>query len=272
MRRSSRAPPSGRRFQPEDVDRAGALADAPAGRRGPPRRRSPWRPGRPRAGRGPSARCAASADECVQPEPCAAPLVVALARDLDEPLAVEEEVGGLLAVAAGEDDGARAERVDGADELLGRPRPRRSRAEHARLGHVRASRPPPAARSCVRSASWASSSSSRAPLSEIITGSSTTGASPTRSSASPTASIVCDAAEHADLDGVDADVVDHRPDLLDDHLARNRIHGGHRHRVLSGDRGDGRHPVHPAARERLEVRLNAGAAAGIRAGDGEDPG
>jgi hypothetical protein len=42
----------------------------------------------------------------------------------------------------------------------------------------------------VRSASCASSSSSRAPLSAIITGSSTTGASPTRSSARSTASIV----------------------------------------------------------------------------------
>jgi hypothetical protein len=75
-----------------------------------------------------------------------------LARDLDEPVAVEEEVGGLVPMAAREDD------ARGSSRAL--------------------------------SASWASSSRSRAPLSATMTGSSTTGASPTRSSASPTASIV----------------------------------------------------------------------------------
>ena len=44
-----------------------------AARRGPPRPRSASPRGPPRAARGPSARWAASADEWVQPEPCAAP-------------------------------------------------------------------------------------------------------------------------------------------------------------------------------------------------------
>jgi hypothetical protein len=44
---------------------------------------------------------------------------MALARDLHEPLAVEEEVDGLLAMPAGQDDRARSERVDRPHELLG---------------------------------------------------------------------------------------------------------------------------------------------------------
>ena len=79
--------------------------------------------------------------------------------------------------------------------------------------------------------------------------------------------------EHPDLDRVDADVLGDRADLLDDQppagagsTARDR------HRVLRRDRGDRGHPVHAAARERLEVGLDAGAAAGVRAGDREHPG
>ena len=90
-------------------------------------------------------------------------------------------------MAAGEDDDSRAERVDGAGELLG-ARVLAQPAEDVRLGQFGVTT---VARgtSCVRSASWASSSSRRAPLSEIITGSRTIGTSPTRSSASPTASV-----------------------------------------------------------------------------------
>ena len=110
--------------------------------------------GRPRAGRGPSARCAASADECVQPEPCAAPSGMALARDLDQPLAVEEDVGRLLAVAAGDDHDRRA-RARGsrarARRRLRRPRRPRRRARAPRAGS--ASRPSRAAAGASRSAS-----------------------------------------------------------------------------------------------------------------------
>ena len=50
----------------------------------------------------------------------------------------------------------------------------------------------------------------------------------------------------------------------------NRVHGGDRHGVLRGDRGDRGHPVDATASERLEVGLDAGAAAGVGAGDRED--
>ena len=56
-------------------------------------------------------------------------LGVALAGELDELLAVEEDVDGLLAVAAGDDDDLGAERVDGTGEgclLYTSPSPRDS--------------------------------------------------------------------------------------------------------------------------------------------------
>ena len=88
-----------------------------------------------------------------------------------------------------------------------------------------------------------------------------------RSSASSTASIVRDAAEHADLDGVDAEVLGDGAHLGDDHRRRDGLDGAHRDRVLRGDRRDRRRPVHAGRREGLEVGLDAGAAAGVRAGD-----
>ena len=119
------------------------------------------------------------------------------------------------------------------------------------------------------SAAWASSSSSRAPDSATTTGSTTTacpGAS--RSKASPMASRAGHASEHADLDRVDADVLDDR--------------------ALPGRRSSRATPPRPpspptvfcaviaviavvpwtpAAREGLQVGLDPGATAGIRAGD-----
>ena len=67
----------------------------------------------------PSARWAASADEWVQPEPCAAPSGVALAGDQVDLVAVEEHVGGLVAVAAGDDDRGRAEACSAWASVLG---------------------------------------------------------------------------------------------------------------------------------------------------------
>ena len=58
---------------------------------------------------------------------------VALAGELREGLAVEEQVGGLVAMPAGDDDGARAERVDGAGELLPVQVLGAGAGEHARL-------------------------------------------------------------------------------------------------------------------------------------------
>ena len=52
------------------------------------------------------------------------PVRVALPRQLDEQLSVEEEVGGLLAMAAGEDDGTGPQRMDGADDARSATAPR----------------------------------------------------------------------------------------------------------------------------------------------------
>ena len=125
-----------------------------------------------------------------------------------------------------------------------------------------------------RSASTASSASSRAPDSATITGSCTTGV--------PGAQLVerrgdgldrRDVAEHPDLHGVDAEVLGDRPDLADDDL-RRRPPGRPltRDRVLHRDRRDRRRPVHAGARERLEVGLDPGAAAGVRPGDRQGDG
>ena len=78
--------------------------------------------------------------------------------------------------------------------------------------------------------------------------------------------------DHADLDRVGADVAQHRIDLRQHHVGRHRHHRLHAERVLRGDRGDRRHPMHAAAREGLQVGLDPGAATGVRAGDREHGG
>ena len=78
-----------------------------------------------------------------------------------------------------------------------------------------------------------------------------------------------DAAQHPDLHRVDAEVLGDGPDLREDHVGRDRMDGGHADRVLRGDRGDRCRPVNAGRRERLEVGLDARAAAGVRPGDGE---
>ena len=61
-------------------------------------------------------------------------------------------------------------------------------------------------------------------------------------------------------------------DLLDDELGRDGLDRADADGVLRGQRRDRRHPVDAAARERLQVGLDAGAAAGVGAGDREDGG
>ena len=78
--------------------------------------------------------------------------------------------------------------------------------------------------------------------------------------------------EHPDLHGVDADVLGDGPDLLDDEVAGHRVHAGDADGVLRGQRGDRGHAVDAAAGERLQVGLDPGAAAGVRAGDREHGG
>jgi hypothetical protein len=75
------------------------------------------------------------------------------------------------------------------------------------------------------------------------------------------------AADHPDLDRVHTEVVGNGPNLGHDHLGRHSLHGGHRDRVLRGDRGDRRRPVHARRRERLEVSLDPGPATRVRPGD-----
>ena len=76
--------------------------------------------------------------------------------------------------------------------------------------------------------------------------------------------------QHADLDGVDADVGRERAHLRDDHVRRDRENRVDADGALGGYGRDRRHPVHTGAGEGLQVRLDAGAAAGVGAGDRED--
>ncbi len=78
--------------------------------------------------------------------------------------------------------------------------------------------------------------------------------------------------QHAGLDGIDADVRQDGFQLCIDLLGGHRIHARDTSGVLRGDGGDDRHAVRAQRRKRLQVRLNARAAAGIRAGHGERAG
>ena len=75
--------------------------------------------------------------------------------------------------------------------------------------------------------------------------------------------------EHADLGGVQGDVAGDRFDLRRDEVGRQRQHLDHADRVLRGDGGNRARPVDTQGRERLEVGLDPGAAAGVAAGDGQ---
>ena len=134
---------------------------------------------------------------------------MALAGQLDEPLAVEEHVDRLLAVAAGDDDAARAERVDRARassrrrRVIRRRHPASARAS-GRFGVTTVAR---GSSSSISAACARPGRAARAPDSATITGSSTTGV--------PAVELVerardrldrRDGAEHPDLDRVDADV------------------------------------------------------------------
>ena len=229
------------------------------------------------SGERPSASWAASTEECVQPEPCAAPSgwrSPSMLRPRAVAARVDEQVDRARAVPAGEHDRARAERqharerAASASPVLARARRRASAGERARLGQVRREHARARQDLARRARASASAASSRAPDSATITGSTTTGV--------PGGQLVerrrdrerdLGGAEHPDLDRVDADVREHRAHLREHDLRRDRMDGGDADRVLRGDRGDRARAVHAAARERLQVGLDAGAAAGVRAGD-----
>jgi hypothetical protein len=76
-------------------------------------------------------------------------------------------------------------------------------------------------------------------------------------------------AEHAQLGGVHHDVGEQRRQLLGDELRRYAVDAGDTAGVLRGQRGEHRRPVDAEGAERLEVGLDAGAAAGVAARHGQ---
>ena len=73
--------------------------------------------------------------------------------------------------------------------------------------------------------------------------------------------------EHADFGGVNLEVGRHGIDLRDDHRRVDLRDRGDAERVLRGDRGNRGTAVDAVRGERLEVGLDAGAAARVAAGD-----
>ena len=73
---------------------------------------------------------------------------------------------------------------------------------------------------------------------------------------------------HANLDGVGADIVKNGIDLRRDNIRGDVLHGGDAQGVLCGDGGDGRLGIQAVRRDGLDVGLNAGATAGIGSCDG----
>jgi hypothetical protein len=77
--------------------------------------------------------------------------------------------------------------------------------------------------------------------------------------------------QHAGLDGIGPDVIQHGVDLRPHEGRRQLVDGGHAQGVLRGERDDRRHAVRAAAGERLEVGLDAGPAPGVGRGDRKHP-
>ena len=78
--------------------------------------------------------------------------------------------------------------------------------------------------------------------------------------------------EHADLHGVDADVVEDGVELRRDEFGVGRMDRAHAMRVLRGQRRDDARAVDAKRRKRLQIGLDAGSAAGVGAGDRKDIG
>ena len=78
--------------------------------------------------------------------------------------------------------------------------------------------------------------------------------------------------QHAGLERPHRQIAGHRPDLGQQRRRRQRIDPADARGVLGRDAGDGTAAMHLQGHERFEVGLNAGAAAGIAAADGEGDG
>jgi hypothetical protein len=76
--------------------------------------------------------------------------------------------------------------------------------------------------------------------------------------------------EHPGLDRRDLEVLEDRVYLRLDEGYREVIGRGDGPGILGGDGGDHRHSEDPVRRHRLEIGLDPGAPAGVRAGDGQD--
>ena len=243
----------------EDVDRARRPRRAPAR---PCRTASEAARAAPRAASSserPRASSAASVAECVQPAPCVARDVVPLDRDLDVLAPSKRWSTAGVAVAAGDDHGRRAELVQPLGELAPRCLAARERDRLGRFGVT----------TVASGNSRATSALDRVVLEQL------------RARARDhhrvdderhrvLLEVVRDRLdqppreEHPGLRGVDADVREHRVELRDDELRRQLVDRRHRGRVLRRERDEHRHPVRAGGGERLQVGLDAGAAAASR--------
>ena len=107
------------------------------------------------------------------------------------------------------------------------------------------------------------------PLVATITGSTTMCSARYCRSLAAMARMIVGAGHHADLDRVGPDVPEHAVQLLGHELRGGLQHAGHPGGVLGGEGGEGAHAVHPQAGHGLEIRLDARAAAGVAARDGQ---
>ena len=73
--------------------------------------------------------------------------------------------------------------------------------------------------------------------------------------------------QHADLDCIRHDILKHRVDLLLDHLRADVLDVDHARGILRYDRHDHAHAEHAQGGHRLQIRLDARAAAAIRTGN-----
>jgi hypothetical protein len=78
--------------------------------------------------------------------------------------------------------------------------------------------------------------------------------------------------EHARFHRSDGEVVEHGVDLRDDEIGGHRMYTADPSGVLGGQRGDGGGAEDAERGEGLQVGLDAGAAAGVRAGNGQRDG
>jgi hypothetical protein len=78
------------------------------------------------------------------------------------------------------------------------------------------------------------------------------------------------AGEHPDLDGIGADIIEHRSYLGAHELGRHLVNAGDAVRVLRRERGDGGHAPDVEGAHGLQVRLNAGAASRVGTRDDQN--